>query len=60
MQNQKEQKQIARKHQEEEGARKEIKKDWAEMQQTTIVCTNAKVIFIKGGQTEVEGSKGLI
>ena len=45
MQNQKEQKQIAKKHQEEEGARKEIKKDWAEMQQTTIVCTKCQSDF---------------
>ena len=46
MQNQKEQKQIARKHQEEEeGARKEIEKDWAEMQQTTIVCTKCQSDF---------------
>ena len=40
MQNQKEQKQIAKKHQEEEeGTRKEIEKDWTEMQQTTRLCT---------------------
>lgn len=45
MQNQKEQKQIAKKHHEEEDTRKETENNWSEMQQTTTVCTKCQSDF---------------